>query len=168
MLYNFIILWSFEPQDLLLPCYMNPLNPSNIIGLVASFLPVFLHCVLLIEMVKLLIHRWSLSSLGRWTAWQLRSVISSVLERQAPKKKKKSHSLLTGSGLVQGRELLIWCWWVGGWREECAELKRESKNLEIKKNSILTHFLKANFFLLWWIGNLRLVDANFYVKVKVA
>lgn len=139
MLYNFIILWSFEPQDLLLPCYMNPLNPSNVTGLVASFLSVFLHCVLLIDVVKLLIHQRSLSSLGRWTAWQLRSVISSILEWQASKKKKKNYSLLTRAGLGQGRELFIWCWWVGGWREECAELKRESKNLEIKKNSILTH-----------------------------
>lgn len=79
---------AFEPQDLLLPCYMNLLNPSNITGLVASFLSVFLYCVLQIDVVKLLIHWWSLSSFGRWTAWQLRSVISSILEWQAPKKKK--------------------------------------------------------------------------------
>lgn len=32
-----MILWSFEPEDLLLPSDMNPLNPSNITGLVASF-----------------------------------------------------------------------------------------------------------------------------------
>ena len=97
MLYNFIILWSFEPKDLVLPCYMNPLNPSNITGLVASFLSVLFPCVFLIDEVKLLIHWWSLSSLARWAGWQLSSVISRVLGMADIR---KSHSLLTGSGIV--------------------------------------------------------------------
>lgn len=32
MFCNFMALRSFEPKDLLLPGYMNPLNPSNITG----------------------------------------------------------------------------------------------------------------------------------------